>query len=228
MSEFARELAHPREGLGVVHADFIDTAGNHIAQYAYRERQVLVYEFSRPRRRRLFAQHGPELLQEQHVGAQRVGTRTLRRGAHDVATGLIGLQEQARGFAQALPFGLIFDARGNADAASLGHVDEIPRRNGDERGEPRALGPQRILEHLHQDFATLGHQFLDVLGAGLGHRFIRLAILADGRMHDVGSMQKRGALQSDIHEGRLHARQTDAARVSRGLTFTRISAVILH
>lgn len=66
----------------------------------------------------------------------------------------------------------------------------------------RAPFVPRILQHLHQDVAALADEFADVLGA----RFFARAF-GVRRLHDVGDVQERGALEADVDEGRLHAWQ---------------------
>ena len=46
------------------------------------------------------------------------------------------------------------------------------------------------------------HQFADVLGARVVARALGVR-----RLHDVGDMQERRALEADVDEGRLHAGQ---------------------
>ena len=148
-------------------------------------------------------EHVPQLAQEQHVGAQRLGRRALGRGAHDVATRLArACSEHCMQLAQPCALGFVLDARRDADAVPVRHVDEVARRDRDERREPRALGAERILQHLHQDVAALADELADVLGA----RFARRAF-GIRRLHDVGDVQERRALEADVDEGRLHAGQ---------------------
>ena len=82
------------------------------------------------------------------------------------------------------------------------HVDEVARRNRDERREARALGAERILEHLHQDVVALADELADVVGARRVARAFGV-----GRLHDVGDVQERRALEPDVDERGLHARQ---------------------
>jgi hypothetical protein len=74
------------------------------------------------------------------------------------------------------------------------------------RGQPRTLGADRILDHLHQQFVALTHQRADVGGAI--RCLLRRVIAGVGwRRKDVGNVQESGARQADLQEGRLHARQ---------------------
>ena len=70
----------------------------------------------------------------------------------------------------------------------------------------RALGADRVLDHLNHHFLALTHQ------VGNGER---RAVAAGRRLAreghrfgtNIGNMQKRGALQADVHERRFHAGQ---------------------
>ncbi len=132
---------------------------------------------------------------------KRFGRRALRGGAHDVTTGFAVDDEGLYGLAQALPLGLVLDAGRHADALSEGHENQVTGRDSYEGREPRALGAERILEHLHQDVRTLAHQLADVVGARRGAAVLRVVGL-----DDVRGVQKRRALEADIDERRLHAR----------------------
>jgi hypothetical protein len=136
-------------------------------------------------------------LQEQHVGAQRLGGGALGRGANDVAALLIAAVREQVGdeLAQALPLGFVVDARRHADAVTLGQVHEKARRDRDVRREARTFGPERILQHLDEDLAALGDQLVDVLGARAFE-----AVLVERRRRDVGGVEERGAFQADLDE----------------------------
>src|SRR5690606_21533899 len=146
-------------------AHLVDAARDDISHHSQRERQILVHEVARARRRRLLAQYRPELMQEQHVRTQGLRCGPLSSGTHDVPAWFVVAHEKTGRFAQALALGLIFYARRNADAAPLGHIDEISRWQRDERRQPRTLGAERILEHLDENLCAFAHERLDVFGA---------------------------------------------------------------
>jgi hypothetical protein len=99
------------------------------------------------------------------------------------------------------------------------------------RGEPCAFGPERLLDDLHQDLLARLQERLDLglvtlapPAALVGH--IAAALLAvlvpafhalEGvhRVDDVGHVEEAVALEADVDERRLHARQHfgDAALV---------------
>ena len=64
----------------------------------------------------------------------------------------------------------------------------------------RALGADRILDHLNQQRLA----FIDDVLDGLA---LAIRGLADPRLPDIGNMQKSGTFQADIDKCRLHARQ---------------------
>ena len=73
-------------------------------------------------------------------------------------------------------------------------------RQRDVGRETRALRAERILDHLHQDLVSLGHERSNAFGARRLEPGIRMI-----RVDNVGGMQKRGALEPDIDERGLHA-----------------------
>jgi hypothetical protein len=58
-----------------------------------------------------------------------------------------------------------------------------------------------VLEHLHHELLAFAEDALDRSGPLAAT--VAVALLAP----DVGDVQEGGALQADVHEGRLHARQ---------------------
>ncbi len=116
-------------------------------------------------------------------------------------------QELLQLLAQVLALGLVLDALRNADVRILRQEDQQPAGEAHLRRQPRALGADRVLDHLHQQRLALMQDALD-----------RLAVVAVSvlpMLPDVGDVQERGALEADLDERRLHARQhaRDAAEV---------------
>ena len=167
--EHAGEFDHALVRIGAVDAHASDAFVEQIAQHAHRQRQILVHELPGARFQPLVANRLPEPFEKQHVGAHRFERGPLGSSTHDVAAGIFGRRKQAHGLAQAPPLLLGFDARGDADATPLRHVDEVARRNRDEGRQARALAADRILHHLHQYLVALRHQLAHVIGARQFH-----------------------------------------------------------
>ena len=74
------------------------------------------------------------------------------------------------------------------------------------RRQPRALGSQRILHHLHQQLVALAHQRADIRAIGRGV-VMRVVAGIRRRREDVRHMQECRAGQADLQKRRLHARQ---------------------
>jgi hypothetical protein len=75
------------------------------------------------------------------------------------------------------------------------------------RGAARALGADRVLDHLDHDLLAVAQQLGD-RGHGWGWvcPFSAGSPSGIGRAGDVGGVQERGALEPDLDERRLHAR----------------------
>ncbi|MNT04563.1 hypothetical protein D3C72_1391460 [compost metagenome] len=69
------------------------------------------------------------------------------------------------------------------------------------RGQPRALGADRVLDHLHHQRLAFEQGLLD---GQLGGGAVAVGI---PWMPDIGHVQEGGALQADVDKGRLHAGQ---------------------
>ncbi|MDT4846996.1 hypothetical protein FQZ97_810410 [compost metagenome] len=104
-----------------------------------------------------------------------------------------------------------------------------PPRNAHLRRQPRALGADRVLEHLHHECLAFKNLAFDgqhrigreharvatvrrrrgrylVGGHGLA-ALTRRGVFGRDVGHEVGHVQERGAVQTDVDESRLHARQ---------------------
>ena len=103
--------------------------------------------------------------------------------------------------------GLVADALRDADVRVLRQVDEQAPGEADLRRQARALGADRVLDHLHQQRLALVQDLLDGL--------LLAAVPVLPVLPDVGDVQERGALQADLDECALHSRQhaRDAAQV---------------
>ena len=99
--------------------------------------------------------------------------------------------------AQMQPLFLVFDTLRNTDMRFLRQINQQTPGEADLRRQPRTLGTDRILDHLHHDVLTLGQQTLDRFGFDA---FLALP-------PEIGNVQKRRPRPADINERRLHARQ---------------------
>ena len=204
----ARELLHLDERLARVDDDARGLLGRHVAQHALREVQVLVEQ----RRRRHLARAGvevaPELGQVVDVVLHLALGGGLGHRADDEAAGQPLGQQLLQLVAQHLALGLVLDPLRDADVRILRQVHEQPPGEAHLRRQPRALGADRVLDHLHQQRLALVQDLLDRARVGAA-----VAVLP--MLPDVGDVQERGALEADLDEGALHAGQhaRDAAEV---------------
>jgi hypothetical protein len=83
---------------------------------------------------------------------------------------------------------------------------QVARGNAELRGQARALGADRILDHLHHDLP--GHRAPVPRSAASATGGCRLLAFARfrRRARRCRGMQEGGALQADVHERGLHAR----------------------
>ncbi len=145
----------------------------------------------------------PQPAQEVQIVNQRCFVDPFRCGTRDDAAAFLqhlrcDLQHQPiEEVVQARTFRFILDPCGNADVPLMRQQHQIARRHRQQRGQPRTLAAQRILQHLHQHFPALAEQT-----PHCRHRYGAV----DGMDH-VGDVQESGTLQADIDERRLHARQ---------------------
>src|SRR4029079_12041794 len=97
---------------------------------------------------------------------------------------------------QAFAFLLVLDALRDPDVRVLRQIDQQPPGEAQLRRQPGALGPDRILDHLHEQRLTFVQDALD-------RPVLAVAVLPV--LPDVGDMQERRALETDIDECALHA-----------------------
>ena len=105
------------------------------------------------------------------------------RCSHGPATGITGRQ-LGHELLQAVALRLGLDPPGNAERGFPGQQDQVAGRQRDEGGQPRALGAQLILDHLHEDRIALPKDIPDV---GFPACFGRRA--AGWRQH-IGGVEK--------------------------------------
>src|SRR6266705_3578589 len=195
------ELLELLEVLARVDDDPARAFARDVAQHPLRERQVLVEQRRRGRGERAAADAVPEFFQVLDVPAQLGLGGGLRHGADDESPGLVGGQQLCELLAQQLPFGLVLDPLRDADVGVLREIHHQPPGDRNLGRKTRALGPDGVLDHLHEPRLALRKNALYRL-CRRGARLDMLALLPD-----VGDVQERGALQADLDERRLHAGQ---------------------
>ena len=170
--------------------------------------QVLVEERRRRHGERALRQVAPELGQVLDVVLHLALAGGLRHRADDEAAGQALGQEQLELLAQDLALDLVLDPLRDADVRILRQVDEQPPGEAHLRREARALGADRILDHLDQQRLALVQDPLD-------RPRIASAMAVLPVLPDVGDVQERRALEADFDERALHAREhaRDAAEV---------------
>ncbi len=106
--------------------------------------------------------------------------------------------------AQAVALG-VGEPPADADAAALRRVDQVAAGDRDVHREPRALGLERVLDHLHDDLLTGFDQLVDAAAfAGAATALRRLFSVGQDDLVDV---EEAVALEADVDEGGLHAGQ---------------------
>jgi hypothetical protein len=184
-----------------VDADRVRGVVGQVAQHALGQAQILVQQRARRRVLGAFADPGPGLAQVGDVVGQFGVGRVLGVGAQDEAAGLLaGQRVHAR--AQLLAQLVRADLLRDADVVVVRQKNQHASGHRDLRRQPRALAADRVLDHLHGERLALEHLALDRHGR-------RLATTAAGieRRIQVGHVEERGAIQPDVDEGALHARQ---------------------
>ncbi len=194
---FGGEGGELLEVLPRVDADARGLVGDEVAQGALAQAEVLVQQLRREEADRRPGDLAPQLAQVGDVGGELGVGGGFGHRAHDEAARLVLGHQRHQAAAQGLAPGLVLDALGDADVLFLRQVDEQAAGEADLGGQARALGADRVLEHLHHQALALGEDLLD--------RARALAVLAVAP--DVGHVQEGGALEADVDEGRLHAGQ---------------------
>jgi hypothetical protein len=109
--------------------------------------------------------------------------------------------------AQRLALGFLLDLLRDADVLVLRQVDQHAAGDRDLGRQARALGADRILDHLHGQHLAVEQDLLDRVGRHCCCHCAAIAAVVGTGFPDVGHVQEGGALQADVDEGRLHARQ---------------------
>ena len=152
----------------------------------------------------------PQPQQKVQVGFEGCRVGALARGACDHAVlRRVNLHQRLQPVAQARAFGLVFDTRRDADDAGAAFVrqqHQVTRGQRQHRGQPCAFAAERVLHHLHQHVLPFAQQLIN-RRHGYGLVIQRVGQPRQARLEHVAGVQKRRALQTDLDEGGLHARQ---------------------
>ncbi len=192
------ELRGFLEGFPRIDTNLLDLRVDQVTQRAQGQAEVFINDRGRAAGLDLAADLLPQAAQVTDVLEDFFSPRPLGSGAQDEAPcvlDVLAVHTVADHLLEALAFGFVFDLQRNADMAAAWHVHQVTRGDRQLRGQARTLGADRIFGHLHHQGLALVHQCGDVL-----HR--RAFALGYFRR-----MDERRALQADVDECRLHARQ---------------------
>jgi hypothetical protein len=159
--EFLCKREHVMRRLARIGDDAACLLVHEVAQHAQAEIEVLVEQCQRRRRLRLFLDAAPQPAQILEVRVEFALGSGFRHRAYDESAPLLGRQQQLQFFAQVLAFLFVLDALRDADMRLLRQVNQETSGDSDLRGQPCALGADRILDDLHQETLSLGQQLLD-------------------------------------------------------------------
>src|SRR5262249_27911722 len=197
LGELVCELEHALIGLARVDQDARGFLVDEIPQHALGQVEILIEQSQRPGGHGLLLYAAPQLAQVLDVGTQLVVGCRLGHGADDEPALFLRRQQVLQLVPQVRPFLLVLDALRDPDVGFLGQVYQEPAGDADLRRQSRALAADRVLDDLHHQILAFREQAFD------RPRGVAAVAVAP----DIGYMQKRGALPSDIDERRLHAGQ---------------------
>ena len=233
--ELFGELLQQRGLLLGVHADALGLGVGQVAKHALHEVEVFVQQGQRRARAGGRLDALPGLAQVGDVLGQGLVGGVFGVGAQNETP--IGLGQGHQTLAQR--FALCgWDFLRHTDVLVLRQIHQQTPRDADLRGQPRAFGADRVFEHLHQDRLAFEDLFFNGQ-RGVGHVLARLAAALSGfgagvfgrdAGQQIGHVQKRGAVQTDVNEGRLHAGQDprDLAQIHIADQATLERALLVH
>ena len=174
----------------VVEADRAVIVGQQVAQQLGDEALLLEQHRRRTARLHPAADLGPDLVEVGEVADDVFLRSAGGGGADDDAAGeAVLLAELLDDAAQAGPLVARFDLARDADVIDRRHEDQEAPRHGDVRGEPGALGAERLLDDLDEDFLPFLEQVLDAdFGA-----FLVVAASRASRAVPIGARGARSA-----------------------------------
>ena len=155
----------------------------------------------------LFALHhlGPDALQIGGIGGHFLLVNPFRSGANDKSALLVAVI--CDNLLQPLTLGFAFNALGYSHMGGAWHKHQITGRQGDIRGQTRAFGAQRIFDHLDHQVLALAHQLRNI---AYGKLLLLLTSDTFGMRHDIGGVEERRLIETNIYKSRLHSRQHSA------------------
>ena len=117
---------------------------------------------------------------------------------------------------EALALGFVLDPPRDAEVAHGGEQHQVAARQGDVRADARPLVRQRVLDHLDDDLLPRLQQVVDrgrdlrrvVVVEVVGAAVVELQVLHRLDVGgDVADVEEGVALEADVDEGGLHARE---------------------
>ena len=168
--------------LFVVDPDGLEVVGQLIAQHALHDIQIVVQQQRRGFALGLGADVLPQLVEELHVAGDLFLGAALGGGAGDESacrSGTASLQDAL----QAQTFLVARDLARDAHVLERRHIHHVAARQGDVRGDARALLPQRLLGDLDDDLLPFLEQIADgrlAEDGGGDSRRVRRCALARG------------------------------------------------
>ena len=173
--------------------------GDHVAQHALRQIEVLIDQRGRRHRARFAGQVAPQLGQVLDVVLHLAFRRGFGHRADDETAGEPFGQQLLQLVAEAFALRFVLDALRDADVRILRQIHEQSSGQAHLGRQPGAFGADRILDHLHQQRLAFVQDAFDRLAV------VAVAVLPV--LPDVGDMQERRAFEADLDERGLHAWQ---------------------
>ncbi len=196
----------------IVDHELVDFGREEIAHHAKREVGFLVESGRRRGLRVTCLDLTPQPREELDVGGELRLPLTLGVRSQDEAPGR--QRERAQSGPQPIALLLVTDATRDADVLGLRHEHEISAGQRDERGDPRALGAERLLRDLHEHVLAARQHLLDGPGRFPSWRLALLDVDIHVRLRGrrqagsvVAGIEECVLGEADIHERGLHPRQ---------------------
>ncbi|MNV14097.1 hypothetical protein D3C71_1047710 [compost metagenome] len=196
------------EGFLGIHLHLVHVLADQITHRTQRQAQVFIDDAARRRFAAAALDHVPDARQIRDVFGQRFGRLALGIGTHDVAIAAMLGRDFGDQRLEPGTFGLVLDARRHADHLRLRQQHQVTRGNADLRGQARALGADRVLDHLHHHVLPVAQQLDNRHRRRQRQRGCGFIDIGGNRRrpHHIVGVQERRALQPHFDERGLHAR----------------------